>query len=75
MKAELNRMGRIRLFPLLCQNGCSRFLPQARRIVDSGDENGSSPANRASPAHVIRPLGPDYMSRAGVSLPGSRHVC
>ena len=38
---ELNRMGRIRLFPLLFQNGCSqssRFLPQARRIVGSGDE-------------------------------------
>ena len=37
-------MGRIRLFPLLFQNGCSqssRFLPQARRIVGSGDENGT----------------------------------
>ena len=39
------------------------------------------PANRASPAHVIRPLGPDNVSQAGpvsqvdVSLPGSRHVC
>ena len=43
MKAELNRMGRIRLFPLLFQNGCSqssRFLSQPRRIVGSGDENG-----------------------------------
>ena len=42
MKTELNRMGRIRLFPLLFQNGCSqssRFLPQARRIVGYGDEN------------------------------------
>ena len=42
MKTELNRMGRNRLFPLLFQNGCSqssRFLPQARRIVGSGDEN------------------------------------
>ena len=42
MKTELNRMGRIRLFPLLFQNGCSqssRFVPQARRIVGSGDEN------------------------------------
>ena len=42
MKTELNRMGRIRLFPLLFQNDCSqssRFLPQARRIVGSGDEN------------------------------------
>ena len=42
MKAELNRMGRIRLFPLFFQNGCSqssRFLLQARRIVGSGDEN------------------------------------
>ena len=41
MKTSLNRMGRIRLFPLLFQNGCSqssRFLPQARRIVGSGDE-------------------------------------
>ena len=39
-------MGRIRLFPLLFQNGCSqssRFLPQARRIVGSGDENVCSP--------------------------------
>ena len=38
----LNRMGRIRLFPLLFQKGCSqssRFLPPARRIVGSGDEN------------------------------------
>ena len=37
-----HRCGRIRLFPLLFQNGCSqssRFLPQARRIVGSGDEN------------------------------------
>ena len=44
MKTELNRMGRIRLFPLLFQNDCSqssRFLPQARRIVSSGDENVS----------------------------------
>ena len=35
-------MGRTRLFPLLFQNGCSQssqFLPQARRIVGSGDEN------------------------------------
>ena len=35
-------MGRILLFPLLLQNGCSqssRFLPQARRILGSGDEN------------------------------------
>ena len=43
MKTSLNRMGRIRLYPLLFQNGCSqssRFLPQARRIVGSGDENG-----------------------------------
>ena len=42
MKTSLNRMGRILLFPLLFQNGCSqssRFLPQARRIVGSGDEN------------------------------------
>ena len=44
MKTELNRMGRIQLFPLLFQNGCSqssRFQPQARRIVGSGDENGN----------------------------------
>ena len=42
MKTSWNRMGRIRLFPLLFQNGCSQssqFLPQARRIVGSGDEN------------------------------------
>ena len=35
MKTSLNRMGRIRLFPLLFQNGCSqssRFLPQDRRL-------------------------------------------
>ena len=42
MKTELNRMGRIRLFPLLFQNRCSqssRFVLQAGRIVGSGDEN------------------------------------
>ena len=42
MQTALNRMGRIRLFPLLFQNGCSqgsRFLPQDRRIEGSGDEN------------------------------------
>ena len=42
MTTELNRMDRIRLLPLLFQNGCSqssRFLLQARRIVGSGDEN------------------------------------
>ena len=35
----------IRLFPLFFHNGCSqssRFLPQARRIEGSGDENGST---------------------------------
>ena len=40
-------MGRIWLFPLLFQNDCShssRFLPQARRIVGSGDENGLVPS-------------------------------
>ena len=39
-------MGRIGLFPLLLKNGCSqssRFLPQASRIVSSGDENGNGP--------------------------------
>ena len=39
----------IRLFPLLFQNGCSqssRFLPQARRIVGSGDENGANLVNK-----------------------------
>ena len=44
MKTMWNQMGRIRLSPLLFQNGCSqssRFLPQARRIVGSGDENAS----------------------------------
>ena len=46
MQTALNRMGSIRLFPLLFQSGCSqssRFLPQARRIVGFGDENGFSP--------------------------------
>ena len=41
--AFFTRAGTIRLFPLLFQNGCSqssRFLPQARRIEGSGDENG-----------------------------------
>ena len=45
MQTTWDRMGRIRLFPLLFQNGCSqssRFLPQARRIVGSGDENDGS---------------------------------
>ena len=44
MQTALNRTGRIRLFPLLFQNVCSQssqFLPQARRIVGSGDENGT----------------------------------
>ena len=48
MKTSLNRMGRIRLFPLLFQNGCSqssRFLPQARRIVGSGYENACEQAH------------------------------
>ena len=38
----MSRITRIRLFPLFFHNGCSqssRFLPQARRIVGSGDEN------------------------------------
>ena len=42
MQTTWDGMGRIRLFPLLFQNSCSqssRFLPQARRIVGSGDEN------------------------------------
>ena len=50
MKTELNWMGRIRLFPMLFQTGCSqstRFLPQARRIVGSGDENAVSPGDMA----------------------------
>ena len=41
-------MGRIRLFRLLFQNGCSqssRFLLQARRIIGSGDENGNCVEN------------------------------
>ena len=41
-RCAVSRITRIRLFPLLFQNGCSqssRFLPQARRIVGSGDEN------------------------------------
>ena len=48
MKTELNRMGRIWFFPLFFQNGCSkssRFLPQARRIVGSGDENDGGQHN------------------------------
>ena len=42
-RCAVSRTTRIRLFPLLFQNGCSqssRFLPQARRIVGSGDEIG-----------------------------------
>ena len=42
MHTTRDRMGRIRLFSLLFQNGCSqssRFLPQAWRIVGAGDEN------------------------------------
>ena len=41
-RCAVSRITRIRLFPLFFQNGCSqnsRFLPQARRIVGSGDEN------------------------------------
>ena len=43
-RCAVSRITRIRLFPLLFQNGCSqssRFLPQARRIVGSGDENAA----------------------------------
>ena len=41
-RCAVSRITRIRLFPLFFHNGCSqssRFLPQARRIVGSGDEN------------------------------------
>ena len=40
-RCAVSRITRIRLFPLFFHNGCSqssRFLPQARRIVGSGDE-------------------------------------
>ena len=42
-RCAVSRITRIRLFPLFFHNGCSqssRFLPQARRIVGSGDEIG-----------------------------------
>ena len=42
-RCAVSRITRIRLFPLFFHNGCSqssRFLPQARRIVGSGVENG-----------------------------------
>ena len=44
-RCAVSRITRIQLFPLFFQNGCSqssRFLPQARRIVGSGDENACS---------------------------------
>ena len=43
-RCAVSRITRIRLFPLFFYNGCSqssRFLPQARRIVGSGVENGT----------------------------------
>ncbi len=43
-RCAVSRITRIRLFPLFFHNGCSqssRFLPQARRIVGSGDEIGN----------------------------------
>ena len=44
-RCAVSRITRIRLFPLFFHNGCSQssqFLPQARRIVGSGDENAFS---------------------------------
>ena len=51
-----DRMGTIRLFPLLFQNGCSqssRFLPQARRIVGSGDED-ELPSENKDPGNEVQ---------------------
>ena len=45
---ERDWITRIRFFPLFFHNGCSessRFLPQARRIVGSGVENGKLSVN------------------------------
>ena len=58
-------MGRIRLFPLLFQNGCSqssRFLPQARRIVGSGDENEKNPV-KCNACAVARKIETDCFCR------------
>ena len=49
-------MGRIRLFPLFFQNGCSqssRFLPQARRILGSRDENGEGQVDESGTAAIL----------------------
>ena len=62
-------MGRIRLFPLLFQNGCSqssRFLPQARRIVGSGDENGLTvdvPRTLPQQLSMLEMLGKEHEAR------------
>ena len=48
-RCAVSRITRIRLFPLFFHNGCSqssRFLPQTRRIVGSGDENDCAAKER-----------------------------
>ena len=52
-RCAVSRITRIRLFPLLFQNSCSqssRFLPQARRVVGSGDENVYVPISFPEPS-------------------------
>ena len=54
-RCAVSQITRIRLFPLFFHNGCSqssRFLPQARRIVGSGDENGEEREYRVSLVQV-----------------------
>ena len=78
MKTELNRMGRIRLFPLLFQNGCSqssRFLPQARRIVGSGDENVFAAKPFSSPEPTILLACGRNREALGATISGMRHRC
>ena len=66
----------------------SSFAPSAVLAPDSGESQNKKNTNdtlihevpflglpRKAPLPTQVFLGPDYMSRAGFSLPGSRHVC
>ena len=58
-RCAVSRITRIRLFPLFFHNGCSqssRFLPQTRRIVSSGDENVTFSATKAKFFSWLSPI-------------------
>ena len=75
-RCAVSQITRIRLFPLFFHNGCSqssRFLPQARRIVGSGDENVQLLINLLSPTFLrqssshLRPESRFWISRSNES--------